>query len=209
MATAPLLTELMWPDPEIGPWLIQIWWRAQHGVPTPVGISLRGWITDDENEVSGLHNHLPLHNENVAFPRIDGVLVRSLPVGALLRDSLDQLTTQLEHLDHRRLAEDPDQADWPEEWVTTLQRRWASTKSIRDAIEHGPRGRDLGDDHYREVADVYAAALQSGSKSPTAEVAKHFTVEKSSAAKKVARARQRGFLPPTTRGRLGPLTEEV
>jgi len=50
-------------------------------------------------------------------------------------------------------------------------------------------------EHYEEVAAVYRAAFAAG-KHPTKAVADHFGVSKSTAAKKVSRARELGLLAP-------------
>jgi hypothetical protein len=52
----------------------------------------------------------------------------------------------------------------------------------------------------REVADIYSRALSSG-RPPTAAVATARHVSHSTAAKQVAKAREKELLPPTTRGR--------
>lgn len=203
MAKPPRETNLLWPDPKKGPWWIHVSWRIQHGVPTPVGFSLRSWITEVESEFSGDHNSLPYDHDDVELPRVDGRLMRDLPMGALLDASRALLTRRLRYEAHA-LEGFGDEAEWTEGLL-----RWRDdvTEHLA-ALDGAKRGRDLGNDHYREVAEVYAMAVQAG-KPPTAAVAEHFTVEKSSAAKKVARARQRGFLPPTTKGRVGPLSKDL
>lgn len=200
MAMSPRETDFLWPDEQAGPWWVHIWWRLQHGVPTPVGFSMRSWVQGDERRASGPHNNLPTADEDAVLPRIDARLMRNLPTGALLAKGREVLTERLRH--------DVDTTGWPQEWLEGLERWRASVAAEREAVESGRRGRYLGDDHYREVADVYAVALQEG-RNPTAAVTEHFTVSKSAAAKKVARAREAGFLPPTTKGRVGPLSEDV
>lgn len=211
MASVPLLTEMPWPDPELGPWWVRVWWRVQHGVPTPVGLSMTSWATDEDFYQGGPQLRFqPVLGEQysddhpdappVELPRLDGQLLRSLPMGGIL----DALREQMRLM----LTQERDQSGWPEEWRRSFAQWQQETAADRDAFESGRRGRDLGDDHYREVAEVYARAVQDG-RPPTAAVADHFTVQKSSAAKKVARARERGFLPKTSRGRVGPLTKEL
>lgn len=202
VAVEPRETDLLWPDPQTGPWWITTWWRVQHGVPTPVGFQLKSWVTypDDARRV-GTHHNLPTSTEDVELPRIDGQLLRSLPVGGILTTLREQLA---EYLNQNR-----DQTHWPEEWLQKFAQWRDDTAEERAAFNSTRKpGRDLGDAHYRETAAVYAAAVEDG-KAPTVAVAAHFHVSKSAAAKKVARARERGFLPPTTRGRVGPLTEEL
>jgi transposase len=50
------------------------------------------------------------------------------------------------------------------------------------------------------VAEVYRDAWARG-EPPTRGVADHFTISKSAAAKQVAKAREMGLLPPTSRGK--------
>jgi hypothetical protein len=212
VATQPRQTDLLWPDPKTGPWWIKVWWRVQHGVPTPVGLSITSWIEDEDYANPGQHNNLPLLGNEysdepagappVELPRLDGQLIRSLPVGAILDALRAQMTWHLNEPLGR------DQTRWPEEWRRDLEQWREETAAERAAFNSTRRGRDLGGDHYLEVAQVYAQAVQEG-RSPTKAVADHFHVEKSSAAKKVARARERGFLPKTSRGRVGPLTKEL
>lgn len=211
MADQPRETAVLWPDPKRGPWLVTVWWRAQHGVPTPVGMSLTSW-TDDTGS-SGPHNLLPASTDDVALPRLDGQLLRALPVGQVLETTRAQLRDRLREslAGATRYLDEMDEQQKPAHHAVAearLQTWTEQTEDIRDALDSGRRGRDLGDDHYREVAAVYARALQEG-QPPTKAVAEHFTVEKSTAAKKVARARERGFLPKTTKGRVGPVTEEL
>ncbi len=208
MADPPHKTAILWPDPDVGPWLVQVWWRAQHGVPTPVGISLTSWA--DDPEASGAHQ-LPRGTDEVALPRLDGQVVRALPVGQVLDRARRQLRDQLAaaQATAREQLQAVDERNTPARHAVAqarLQTVVERTSDLRVALDSGRRGRDLGDEHYREVAVVYARALQEGRR-PTKAVQEHFTVEKSTAAKKVARARERGFLPKTTRGRVGQVTE--
>ncbi len=200
MALPPRVVDVLWPDRLRGPWWCHVSWRLQHGIPTPVGIEVRSWVTPQEARVSGWHNNLPDAAADVDLPRIDGQTMRNLPWGAIIEASREAMTDLLER--------DPDTSDWPAEWVKGLAAWRDDTAAERNALREGRRGRDLGNGHYREVAEVYARAVQAG-QPPTMAVAAHFQVEKSSAAKKVARARERGLLPPTTRGRIGRLREEV
>ncbi|MCU1591668.1 MAG: hypothetical protein JWP11_2924 [Frankiales bacterium] len=213
MADAPRETSMLWPDPAAGPWRLRVWWRAQHGVPTPVGMSMTSWIDENEQRASGPHNVLPVGTDDVALPKLDGRLVRRLPVGQVLDTTREQLHDALrehlagaaEHVEELSRQGKPAHSAVSEARLVTFTEQ---TQDLRAALDSGRRGRDLGDDHYREVAAIYAQALRDG-RSPTKAVQEHYTVEKSTAAKKVARARERGFLPKTTRGRIGSVTEEL
>ena len=59
---------------------------------------------------------------------------------------------------------------------------------------------ESADDFYRRVAAFYRAALERDGK-PTAAIVATAGVPKTTAARWVREARQRGFLPPTHRGR--------
>ncbi len=65
----------------------------------------------------------------------------------------------------------------------------------------GPRkpGRRLDDEVLIEVADVYRQALAHGL-APNVEIARTFGISYSTATKRTALARQRGFLPPVNEG---------
>ena len=108
--------------------------------------------------------------------------------------------------------------------VDDARRRWAEllgaagpfgpptrgTKRAQDAAAFSAdgRGRRLvgadgqllsADEALAEVARVYKAAWVG--ENPTAAVARELHLSESAAAKRVARAREKGLLPPTTRGR--------
>lgn len=63
-----------------------------------------------------------------------------------------------------------------------------------------PRGGFLRRGDFQKVADVYTDALRRG-EPPRLAVAVKFQLSPSAAAKRIARAREHGLLPPTTRGR--------
>lgn len=63
-----------------------------------------------------------------------------------------------------------------------------------------PQGLALQRGDHQAVADVYLRAVAAGEK-PRMAVAKAFTLSPSAAAKRIARAREHGLIPATTRGR--------
>lgn len=220
MATPPRKVSLLWPDTKKGPWVVAVWWRVQYGVPTPVGMSIAGWLPEGNTKAEGgsaagapldevydavlrwRAEGIPESGDEVEFPRLDSSLIRSLPVGQLFDAAREELVRRLDPLP------EADRGKWSGDSLRTLEAWDEEYRPEREALSRPRGGRDLGDDHYREVASIYAKAV-TDKKPPTAAVADHFTVSKSAAAKKVARARERGFLPPTTRGRVGRLTEEL
>jgi hypothetical protein len=184
MPEPPQDARMLWPDPQRGPWLIRVWLRSQHGVPTPVGFSMTSWCDDDPG-VSGPHNMLPDGDADVALPHIDGRVVRGLPMGQIIEAAREQVRLWL--IDDERGGQQYVRelsATQPARGAVAAARlqEWTEqTKDLRAALDSGRKGRDLGDDHYREVAAVYAEALQAG-RPPTKAVQEHYTVEKSTAA---------------------------
>lgn len=235
VAHTPRKASVLWPDEQAGPWCVTVWWRVQFGVPTPVGLALTSWWG------AGVHERedLPAGDAEVAFPPVEGVLLRKLPMTELLERTRTLVYEDLArqprgrglHQDELRAATDEILTDTARELtpfaIAALHFAADSetTQQLNDSLDEQTRAlqtkrgnRDLGDDHYRQVAVIYADAVQNG-RPPTQAVARWLAGEsandpdivksmKSAAAKKVSRARQRGFLPKTTRGRTGHLTEE-
>jgi hypothetical protein len=83
-----------------------------------------------------------------------------------------------------------------EEWLDRLQAQAADAYAEARDLPSGKRKRvRITDDHLREVAQVYRVAENLG-RPPTREVANHFKTPHSTAAKWVATARRKAFLPP-------------
>lgn len=203
MASMPTAISMLWPDEAKGPWVVKIWWRVQHRTATPVGLELTSWQHDDwDPEIKAAFRALPEPDAEEEFVPIGSQLIKTLPVGQLL------------NLGRRVLLDMLDSDELPAGWSEDDREYFdAEHAEFRDefgpALAGGARSaRDLGDAHYAEVASVYAAAVREG-RPPTAAVAAHFTLSKSAAAKQVARARERDFLPKTTRGRVGKLSKEI
>lgn len=206
MAAEPIAIDVLWPDADAGPWLVTVWWRPQRGAATPVGIDVRAWLSSEGRAPLGRAGYpLPRAADDVEFGAIGSRLIRDLPIGRIVDETREILmrTSKVAHgatdVPHPALDDDA--------WRRI-------TQDVADLVprpeEMQPKrgGRDLGDAHYAEVAEVYRAAARVG-QPPRKAVAEHFTVSESSAAKKIARARERGFLPKTSRGRIGRLTEEL
>lgn len=67
-------------------------------------------------------------------------------------------------------------------------------------VEPARKGPDVAPDEYREAAEVYQRAWAAGL-NPRQAVADRFGISPDAAAKRVQRARDRGLLPKTRRGR--------
>jgi hypothetical protein len=77
----------------------------------------------------------------------------------------------------------------------------APTVSGTAAARRGGRPPKYGPEHWQKVADVYRTAFAGKRLTPTRAVARRFKVSQSAAAKWVAKCRDLGLLPPTTRGK--------
>ena len=136
--------------------------------------------------------------------------LRKLPLGQMLDDARRCYLHDLLHL----------AAEYSEEIVVGQHDRAEEVGSVRPLPEIKLRridelfashegGRPSYDDaHYQEVADAYKAAFRAGD-FPTKAVMIKFTVSKSAAAKWIRKCRDKGKLPPTTRGRasIEPVSE--
>jgi hypothetical protein len=127
---------------------------------------------------------------------ITASLLRSLPVGTLIDLA-------------RKMRADADQHGARNEPADLERRAQLRHKELLRRRSEGGRPRDWGPEHFAEVASIYLLALESGEK-PTQSVARHFKVERSTAAKWVARARHEyGLLAPTARGRTSGLAKKA
>ena len=78
---------------------------------------------------------------------------------------------------------------------------WTGQEVTVSVTRRGGRPPKYGPEHWQKVADVYREAFAGGRLTPTRAVARRFKVSDSAAAKWVAKCRQLGLLPPTTRGK--------
>ena len=85
------------------------------------------------------------------------------------------------------------------EWAKEVRRRRIESRKSVDRQRAKRENRIISDELLRTVADVYRANIHK--RGPTQEVAKHFGVENRTASTYVTKARKRGFLPETQRGK--------
>jgi hypothetical protein len=111
---------------------------------------------------------------------ITGEALRNVPVARLMREAITQAASS------ERVPK-----------VMTDSASVGATARIR------ARGVSLSDEHLREVAERYRAALDRGIRSPTQTVANELNAPRSTVARWVATARERGLLGPAMRGRAG------
>lgn len=230
MATPPRKVSMLWPDPTDGPWVIDIWWRVQYGSAAPVGIALRAWAPGTESKREQTEEGMwdavflgklrrndddeapqyavPSAEDEVEFPALTSSLLRALPLGQLLEAAREELTERFDFSGLTKETVDSDLIPWTQALAAKIEEWGAQAAPELEGLGRRRGGRDLGDAHYDEVARVYRESLRDAG-NPTSAVASHFTISKSAAAKKVSRARDRGFLPPTTQGRVGRLSKDL
>jgi hypothetical protein len=172
----------LWPDEHIGPWLIQLMWALVKGRREPVGLEIRSCWGQDDASPPGL----PAYDQSP--PVLTTTVLRKLPFATIVADL------------RRQNAEGDigfyDSLEGQPGFDPAELRRLKSAAAADMAAPRRETGR------LAEVAAVYRRAWEEG-RPPTEAVARHFTISQSAAAKRVSRARQAGYLPPTTRGRPG------
>ena len=163
-----------WDDPETGRrWIVLPHWQDIDGRAECIGLELRGYSTGRDDDPAA--EWLPLAGD--ASPVLTASVLRRLPIATLLAQTRDQNRV---HASFSVDLDDDQQADAASLWSTTPP----------------------GEARYRLVAEIYKAADQRGmNRTPTKTVAVRFGISHSAAAKLVGRARERGFLPPTTKGK--------
>lgn len=177
--------------------------RGPHPVST-IPISIEGGTA--EVELSLVDNRIEATGVYVTSDRpITTSLMRAVPWASRIEEAKRKLlgtasATQDVEANVRRQRD-----AWPGLSEETYQRiAEAVARAARKAIpplEAGlgrpGRPRELGAEHFAEVALVYSEAWRAGSRAPTKAVQQHFGTSRSTAAKWVARARAIGLLPPT------------
>lgn len=178
----PKSTPGLWPDPEHGPWHIRLYWGRVAGRIECVGMeikSVRNYTDEFDSIAPGWEPEAnALTSSTLRRLNVSGVIKATMSTGVGFYDwwaSVDDLL----------------RADL---LVRAEELAAASAASARTG-----RPRLYGPEHYREVSLVYSEAYHKGL-APTGAVARAFHVNKSTAAKWVAKSRRLGFLPETTRG---------
>lgn len=85
------------------------------------------------------------------------------------------------------------------EWAKEIRKRRAGSRSFVARQRATRERRVISDEFLQSVAEVYRANINK--RAPTQEVAKQFGVENRMASVYVTKAREKGFLPKTKRGR--------
>lgn len=191
---------VLYPDPKRGPWYIVGHWIEIDGRPECIGLELWKHAKPDAART---------HVEPLPGQNLQGIGSRDLRMqtAAILAELWEHqagreqrqrhgVSNALERRRAKLLAEGADPAtDKAVEALTTLL-------DDGDKFTSRSRRRYASDDvdHFRQVAEVYRAALDDRG-NPTQAVKDHFRVSESTAAKWVSHARnQLELLPPTRPG---------
>lgn len=175
-----------WPHPATGPYRIEIHLADIQGRIECVGLligHLADWPPDK----------VPYNLLEYTPQPIPASLLRQIPLLDLIEESIEIQEGKFAHW----AATDP--AEWLKGHQDTPE--WAA-EAIASINARGDRRGRKGHppQHFVEVAAVYRSAYRLR-EAPTQAVANHWSVSKSTAAKWVAKARDRGLLPETSRGK--------
>lgn len=163
-----------WNDPKWGRWLIDTKWAEVGGRMECVGVEVRSY---------GEH---PFGEQMEPRP-VSVSMLRALPLGRAIEHRRQRMADFADEMVDTHAASAASSGEHEQWWKQTAA-RWQAPK---------PR---KGEEHHAYVAAVYLAAQNRG-EPPTKAVAETFRYSRSAAGKWVARARQRGYLPPTSQGR--------
>ena len=180
LSSGPWTWRTLWPDPASGAYMVDLEWAIVDGRPTVIGVTIRGY---DSLPVPGVLLDEP--------PRAEPIVTTDLrlPLHKLLRQAVTE---------HRLAVDESMKSPFGSPWASSF------ADDARAALERGPKraGRPpkYDDEHFSGVAVIYNGALRD-LEAPIEAIMRVKKVPRSTAAKWVARARQLGYLPPTTQGR--------
>lgn len=190
-------SSFLWPDEDDPAWLIRLRWC----------------LVDGRYEVSGFEMNAVRDNGIL----LTATLLRSVPLGSLIEKARrNQIAFKKESaVLLQRTQESRD--TFAEIGYPTDESLQYSLKELQQGIlkeievlENPPPRSRYDEEHWKLVTEVYDRAWAAGS-APTRDVANHFCVTRTTAAKWVSNCRKRGLLPQTqkTRPRGNPMTGGV
>lgn len=168
-------SERLWPDASSGPWEIRLTWsEGPDGSVGCTGLALSLRAGADHDVVTS-------------------TLLRDVPVARLVAEARRERYSRAGG-DLVEAFEDGQEIDVSEGFIAGL-------KASASAWTDQPRGRrmELGSEHFREVAQVYSAAVAAGAP-PLLAVETRWTVSRPTASRWVRAARDAALLPATERG---------
>ncbi|MQA82929.1 MAG: hypothetical protein GEV10_31500 [Streptosporangiales bacterium] len=179
---------------------VLIEWEAIRGRAEPVSITVRSVQPSDPPKRSVTRE---LAAAGHAVAGVSATSVRKLGIGDMVDALRPQVAEEWRSWRRRHPDQRPEPIKHGDRKVWSLDALLAS--SAEPFAAKAGRGLALEPDIYVEAARVYKEAYAT--RSPTQAVADHFTISKDAAAKRVARARERGLLPRTTRGKSNAVAE--
>lgn len=194
-------SEILWPHPRRGPWYVRALWVDVSGRPEPAGFVVWHGARQDP--------HNPLRWLQLAGTAPSPIRAGDIRSRLPWRDLLAALRAKAaKHEQGYRdqiaaMAADPDRVGM-REWFLDELAAAEEMKFSTPTTEPKRKGRPplYGPEHFAKVAEKYMQAWAT-SDAPTQAVADAFTVERSTAAKWVARARGMGLLGEARPGRPG------
>lgn len=182
--------ERLWPDAERGPWVLRIDIQVIDGRPEPYALSLS-----------------PVDSKQPAPLR--AATLRELRLSEITHSHLDSERDALaSRLDSLKAAMEED-LDLANEVPTSMLKEWQGELDDLASAQRRPgRPVEVTEANYREVADIYRAALASG-QPVIRTIATRLVISEATAAKRIRNARKLGYLPPTSRGKARSALEET
>ena len=171
-------------------WIIHVDWIVRDGTHEPCAVTITIKDRDDRTAAA------QLTASSIRKLAIGDAIQMARNEHAISTSSEQQyweLVDLRDRLDAALAAGDGDRAmaDELHHITTELER----LDTVRTTSVGPQRGSQISDEVLKEVADVYQQASRRGSP-VTYAVATEFHVSKSTAGKRIMKARQRGFLPP-------------
>lgn len=184
----------LWPDEERGPFRIYLEWSVVEGRQEVVGLTISSVPAEE-----GWKNPVEWLDAAPTPVVLTTDWLRRLTDGRAL--SFSRIVARTKQI----LAE-----EFLPKWESREPERRAELEQRADLLAQQPRPRTgrppLPPSHFAEVAALYERAFWMG-ENPTQSVADQKQVSRSTAANWVSKARQLGFLGPTTRGRPGGVSD--
>lgn len=169
-----------WTDPRGGRWVVTLTWSTVEGRAECVGVRIVAAGVQAPGD---------------ALQPLTSSIWRSFPVGQTIERQAAGWEDKL-----KELVETGGQIS--ERWEEQL----AAFRQHTGRRGGRPPDPDKGPDHFREVALCYAEAWRRRER-PRQAVAKRWGISPSTASKWIARARDLGFLSPTSAGRAGGIDQ--
>lgn len=145
-----------------------------------------------DGAISAFRTDRRVLERNIAsLPASADAFVRELGIPELVEPKTESDASR------RRVAE-----DGFENLRSFLQEHHTALKPIDDLETPKKQGRPpLPDSEIREAATIYQQAIRIGLRFPSKEVAEQLSISSNQARRRIMRARQRGYLPPTKPGK--------